>query len=83
MTIVLDMHCFAKMVDSRESLANWIDLFDLAMMKWEMAVVTSCGKVAYFATFHYITKHYTEETEKKRMDQWAYLFVVAMIGDTD
>jgi len=40
-TIVLDMHCFAKMVDGKESSANVFDLFDLAMMIWKMALVTS------------------------------------------
>ena len=48
-----------------------------------MAVVTNWGKVADFATFHYIVEHYTEETEKKRMDQLAYLFVVAAIVGAD
>ena len=48
-----------------------------------MAVVTNWGKVADFSTFHYIVEHYTEETEKKRMDQLEYLFVVAAIVSTD
>ena len=30
-TIVLGMHYFSNMVDSKESLTNWSDLFDLAM----------------------------------------------------
>jgi len=74
------MHCFANMVESKESSANW---FDLAMVMWKMVVVTNWGKVADFATFHYITEHYTEEIEKKRMDQQAYLFFVATIDGAD
>ena len=58
-TIVLDMHCFSKMVDSKESSTSRFDLFDLAMMMWKMAVVTSWGKVADFFTFHYTVEHYT------------------------
>ena len=80
---MLDRHCFAKTVDNKESLANWFYLFDLAMMIWEMVAMTSWGKVAKSATFHYIVEHYTEETERKRMDQWAYLFVVAATGGAD
>ena len=38
---MLNMRYFAKMVDNKESLANWFDLFDLAMVIWGMAVVTS------------------------------------------
>lgn len=63
-----DMNYFAKMVDNKESSANWCDLFDLAMVMWKMATVTNRGKVANFATFHYSAEHYTKETEKKRMD---------------
>ena len=48
-----------------------------------MAAVANWGRAANFATFHYIAEHYTEETEKKRMDQWAYLSVVAAIDDAD
>ena len=45
--------------------------------------MTNWGRVADFCTFHYIAKHYTKETEKKRMDQLAYLFVVATIVGAD
>ena len=48
-----------------------------------MIVVTNWGKVADFATFHYIAEHYIEEVEKKRMDQLAYLIVVASIVSVD
>ena len=48
-----------------------------------MAVVANWKRVVDFATFHYIVEHYTEETEKKRMDQWAYMFVVATIDSVD
>lgn len=73
---MLNMHYFAKMVDNKESSANWFDLFDLAMVIWGMVVVTSWRKVANSANFHDTTEHYIEEAEKRRMDQWAYLFVV-------
>ena len=68
------------MVDSKEISANW---FDLAMVIWGMAAVTSWGKVANSTTFHYIAEYYIEETEKKRMDQQAYLFVVATTSGAD
>lgn len=69
MTIVSDTHYFPKMVDSKESSTNWFDLLDLAMVMWKMATVTNWGKVANFATFHYIAENYTEETERNRMDR--------------
>lgn len=80
---MLNMRYFAKMVDSKESSANWFDLFNLAMVTWGMAAATSWGKVVDSATFHYTVEHYTEETEKKRMDQWEYLFVVTAIDGID
>ena len=83
MTIVLDMHYFSKMVDNKESSANWFDLFDLAMVIWEMVVVTSLGRVTDFATLYYIAEHDIEEAGKKKMDQRAYLVVMATIDGAD
>ena len=48
-----------------------------------MAVVTNWGKVVDFSTFHYIAEHCIEEVEKKKIDQLAYLIVVAAIVGTD
>ena len=48
-----------------------------------MAVVTNWGKVVDFSTFHYIAEHCIEEAEKKKMDQLAYLIVVATIVDAN
>ena len=43
--------------------------------------MTNWGKVVDFAPFHYISEHYIEEVERKKMDQLAYLIVVAAILD--
>ena len=39
--------------------------------------------MAVSTTFHYTTKHCTEEAEKKSIDQRAYLFVVITTGSVD
>ena len=67
----------------KERWSNYFDLFDLAKMLKEMAVVTNWGKVVDFATFHYIAEHCIEEAEKKKMDQLAYLIVMAAIVGAD
>ena len=53
------------------------------MMLYGMAVMTNWGKVVDFSTFHYIAKHCIEEAEKKKMDQLAYLIVMAAIVGAD
>lgn len=52
---MLDIHCFTNMVEHRENLANWIDLFGLAMvMMKEMVVVTNSRREVDFSTLYYI-----------------------------
>lgn len=47
-------------------------------------VVTNWRNMVSFATwFSGIVEHYIEEAEKKRMGQWAYLFVILATGGVD
>ena len=83
-TIVLDMHCFSNMVEHRENLANWVGLFDSAMvMMKEMVVVTSLKREVDFATLYYIVEHDIVEAGKKKMDRGTYLIVTAAINGID
>ena len=72
----------ARKVNRKEIQANYFDLFDLAKMWEEMAVVTNQGKMVDSSTSHYIVEHYIEEVENK-MDHLAYLMVVAAIVGVD
>ena len=49
----------------------------------EMVVVTNLERVANFATLYYIAEHDITEAGKKKMDQRAYLVVVAAIDGAD
>jgi len=53
------------------------------MVMKKMVVVTSSGRVADFATLYYITEHDIAEAQKKKMDQMAYLVVVASIDSAN
>ena len=77
---MLDIRCFANMVEYRENLANWIDLFGLAMvMMKEMVAVTNSRREVDFSTLYYIVEHDIVEAKKKKLDLGTYLIVAAAI----
>lgn len=53
------------------------------MVMKEMVVVTSLKRGADFATFYYIPEHDIVEVGKNKMDQTAYLVVMAAIDGAD
>ena len=80
-----DMGYSANMVGRKENSANQIGFSDSSTdLEKETTVVTSSkmGVEIGFDTY-YIAEHYTEEAEKKRMDQRGYLFVVAATSSAD
>jgi len=71
-------------VEHRENLANWLGLFDLAMvMMKEMVIVTNLRREVDFATLYYIAEHDIVEAEKKKLDQGTYLIVTTAIDDAN
>ena len=80
----MDIHCFANMVKYRENLANWVDLFRLAMvMMKEMVVVTNLRMEVDFSTLYYIVEHDIVEAEKNKLGLGTYLIVMAAIDGAD
>ena len=78
------MSYLANMVEYKENLANWVDLFGLAMpMMKEMVVVTNSRMEVDFATLYYIAKHSIAEAGKKKIDWETYLIFVAAIDNAD
>ena len=81
---MLDIHCFTNMVEYRENLANWVDLFGLAMaMMKEMVVVTNSRREVDFATLYYIVEHDIVEAEKKKLGLKTFLIVEIAIDGTN
>jgi len=72
------------MVQYRENLANWVDLFDLAMvMMKEMVDVTNSRREVDFSTLYYIVEDAIVEAVKKKLDLGTYLIVAVAIDDID
>jgi len=72
------------MVEYRKNLANWVDLFGLAMvMMKEMVVVTTLRREVDFSTLCYIVEHDIMEAEKKKLDLGTYLIFAVAIDNFD
>ena len=81
---MLDRQFLANMVEYRENLANWVDLFGLAMvMMKEMVVVTNLRREVDFSTLYYIVEHDIVEAEKKNLGLGTYLIVAVAVDGAD